>query len=130
MASVQETLHHAFANDQGPFISYGLPFPEACRKHVADERFRAFRVYIICSGSLAKDTSNLKDLQQVLGHKVAGVRIGMKPHTFMSEVLEIVEDARELDADLIVTLGGGSLIDAAKVVAFVRLSTFGILSKS
>ena len=54
----------------------------------------------------------------------------MKPHTFMSEVLEIVEDARELDADLIVTLGGGSLIDAAKVVAFVRLSTFGILSKS
>ena len=121
MSSVTETLRHAFPHDQGPLISYGLPFPEACRKHVQEE-LHAIRVYIICSGSLAKNTSNLKDLQQALGRTVAGVRVGMKPHTFVSEVLEIVEDARAVDADLIVTLGGGSLSDAGKVVAFVSLN--------
>lgn len=116
--ATKEVLHHAFPNQQGPLISYGLPFSEACSKHI-DERFKASKVYIIVSGSLAKNTSHVKDLQHALGRKVAGVRIGMKPHTFMSEVLEIVEDARIADADLILTLGGGSLIDAAKAIAFV-----------
>lgn len=37
----------------------------------------------------------------------------------MSEVLEIIADARRPDADLIVTLGGGNLIDGAKAVATV-----------
>lgn len=53
--------------------------------------------------------------------RVAGVRFGMKPHMIMSEVLEVTADARRPDADLIVTLGGGSLIDGAKAVATVCL---------
>ena len=43
----------------------------------------------------------------------------MKPHTPYSEVLEIVEDVKKTGADCILTLGGGSLIDGAKAVAFV-----------
>ena len=122
-----DSLYHAFPNDQGPLISHNLPFPEACRKYV-DEKFHASKVYVICSGSLAKHTSNLKDLQHALGHKVAGVRIGMKSHTFISEVLEIVQDARMAHADLIITLGGGSLTDAAKVEAFVSCYTIRVFS--
>lgn len=114
----KEVLDHAFPNQQGPLISYGLPFSKACRKHI-DESFKASKVYLIVSASLAKNTSHVEDLQRALGRKVAGVRIGMKPHSFMSEVLEIIEDARIAHADLIVTLGGGSLTDAAKAVAFV-----------
>ena len=114
----EETCHPAFPDAEEPLISYGLPFPETCRKH-NNEKFHASKIYIICSGSLARNTSNLHDLQQALSGKVAGIRIGIKPHTFISEVLQIVEDARKVDADLIITLGGGSLIDAAKAVAFV-----------
>lgn len=114
----EETCHPAFPDAEEPLISYGLPFPETCRKHI-NEKFHASKIYIICSGSLARNTSNLQDLQHALSGKVAGVRIGLKPHTFISEVLQIVEDARKVDADLIITLGGGSLIDAAKAVAFV-----------
>ena len=84
-----------------------------------DENFKASRVYIISSSSLARNTSNLKDLENALGEKVVGVRMGMRPHTFMSEVLEIIHDAQEVDTDLIVTLGGGSLTDGTKIVAFV-----------
>ena len=43
----------------------------------------------------------------------------MRPHVLMSEVLEVIEDVRRVDANVIVTLGGGSLIDGAKAIAFV-----------
>lgn len=38
---------------------------------------------------------------------MAGVRVGMKTHTLVGEVLEVVEEAGRVGADLIVTLGGG-----------------------
>lgn len=109
---------YAFPNNQGPLLSYNCPFQETCRRYI-DEMFKASRIFIICSGSLAKNTSHLEDLQNALFGKLAAVRIGMKPHTLMSEVMEIIRLARSVDADMIVTLGGGSLIDAAKAVAFV-----------
>ena len=52
----------------------------------------------------------------------------MTPHTLWSEILEITRDARRLEVDLIVTLGGGSLTDAAKVVAMVRRVSFLFVS--
>lgn len=48
-----------------------------------------------------------------------GVRVGMKSHTQWSEVVEIVRDARQTEADILVTLGAGSLTDGAKIVALV-----------
>ncbi|KAK9591108.1 hypothetical protein V6Z92_004184 [Aspergillus fumigatus] len=41
----------------------------------------------------------------------------MQSHTLWSEVLEIVHNARRVEADLLLTLGAGSLTDGAKVVA-------------
>lgn len=114
----QEILRSAFAGKDRPLVSQGLPFPEACLKHVSTT-FNASRVYIISSGSLARNTDALERLQRALEGKVVGTRVGMKPHTYFGEVLEIVRDAREARADCIVTLGGGSLADGAKVVALV-----------
>ncbi|KAI0138757.1 putative Fe-containing alcohol dehydrogenase [Hypoxylon sp. NC0597] len=42
----------------------------------------------------------------------------MKPHSLWSEILEIVDDTKKCEADLIVTLGAGSLTDAAKIVSY------------
>lgn len=117
----QETYRPAFSDRPKPHVSYGIPFPEACAKH-AETTFNASRVYIISSASLAKNTDALQRLKKALGSKVAGVRIGMKPHTLFSEILEITAEAREAKADMLVTLGAGSLTDGAKIVAFV--STF------
>ncbi|KAI9701537.1 MAG: hypothetical protein M1836_001593 [Candelina mexicana] len=111
-----ETLRPAFPDRDEPKISFGLPFPEACAKHV-ESTFNASRVYIIASKSLSKTTGALVSLQAALGDKVIGTRIGMKSHTLWSEVVEIIQDARNVDADLLVTLGAGSLSDGAKIVA-------------
>ncbi|KAF7986288.1 hypothetical protein HWV62_35226 [Athelia sp. TMB] len=112
----QEILRSAFASKDRPLVSQGLPFPDACLKHVSTT-FNVSRIYIISSGSLARNTDALERLQRALEGRVVGTRVGMKPHTYFREVLEIVHDAREARADCIVTLGGSSLTDGAKVVA-------------
>lgn len=100
------------------WISYGLPFPEACAKHIANT-FKASKVYIIASGSLSRNTNHVKRLQEKLGQSVVGTRYGMKPHTLWSELVEVTNEAKELKADLLITLGAGSLTDAAKIISLV-----------
>ncbi|KAL4805199.1 alcohol dehydrogenase [Aspergillus unguis] len=115
-----ETFRPAFVDRPRPLLSYGIPFPEAVSRHVVDT-FHAERVYVICSGTLAKNTDSLDRIAETLKKvkvEIVGKRIGMKSHTLWSEVLEIVADARACSADLILTLGGGTLTDGAKVVAF------------
>src|SRR2546429_8044895 len=118
MEAQQEVCEQAFHDYPKPLISYGLPFPEICRKHI-DTTFKTSRVYIIASGSLSRNTSVLKELEEALDDKVAGGRMGMSPHTLINECLGVMEGGRRVDADLIVTLGGGSLTDASKIIAYV-----------
>jgi alcohol dehydrogenase class IV len=115
--AVGETFRPAFEDRKVPYISYGLPFPEACSKHV-EETLEAFRVYIIASKSLSANTDALKQLEDALGSNVVGTRIGMRPHTPWSDILSIVNEARPLNPDCIITLGAGSLTDGAKIVAW------------
>lgn len=114
-----EIVRPAFTEvPNGPHLSYNLPFDKACVKHV-DETFGAKHVYILGSGSLSRNTGYVQQLRQALGDRVAGAREGMTPHTLWNEVLEVADDCRRLRADLIVTIGGGSLTDAAKIVTLV-----------
>lgn len=121
-----EVYRPAYASGY-PHISYGIPFPQACAKH-ASNTFKASRVYIIASGSLSRNTDHVKQLQDALGDKVAETRYGMKPHTLWSEILEITQAAKDSVADLIVTLGGGSLTDGAKIIATVSILRPGFSS--
>lgn len=114
-----ETYREAFPGSKIPHISYGLPFPEACAKHVQGT-FGASRAYIIASNTLSTNTDALQRLVTALDGKVVGKRIGMTPHTLWSQCLEATQDARRLNVDLIITLGAGSLTDAAKIVSLVH----------
>lgn len=111
------------------YISYGLPFAQACAKHLATT-FVSERVYVLCSRSLAEKTPALEELQKELGPKVAAVRLGMRQHTHWSEVVEIVNECREKKIDAIITLGAGSLTDAAKLITLVSLYCFHRLTKT
>lgn len=117
--SAQETLRQAFPDKPTPLVSYGLPFANACVKHI-NETFKSSRVYLIASASLTKNTSSTSSLQSALGSKLIKTRVGMTPHTLMSEELDIVEECQQLEIDCNVTLGDGSLSDGAKIISFVR----------
>ncbi|KAG0649278.1 Dehydrogenase FUM7 [Hyphodiscus hymeniophilus] len=101
-----------------PHISYGLPYTEACAKHVT-VTFKASRVYIIASGTLSRETDRLERLIAALEEKnvqVVGVKKGMRPHTPWSQIIEIAVEAKALKVDCFVTLGAGSLTDGAKII--------------
>ncbi|KAJ7930676.1 putative Fe-containing alcohol dehydrogenase [Mycena leptocephala] len=89
------------------YVSYGLPFTEACAKH-AEDTFHAKRVLILSSGTLARSSSALADLQAALGPKVALVKTGLRAHTYFNEILTIAEESRVL-----------GLTDAAKMIVLV-----------
>ncbi|KAK6978216.1 Fe-containing alcohol dehydrogenase [Favolaschia claudopus] len=99
-------------------VSYGLPFHEACAKH-AENTFHAAHVLILASATLARTTTAVSDLQAALGEKVVLTKTGLRSHTMFSESLAIAEECRALGVDLIITLGGGSLTDAAKLISLI-----------
>lgn len=111
----QESLRPAYEGEGAPKISYGLRFPETCQRHCRDT-FSSSRAYILCSKTLSEKTDALDRLTSALDGRLAGVRIGIDPHTPVAQVLDIVRDARGLDIDCIITLGAGSLTDAAKLI--------------
>ncbi|KAF4472404.1 alcohol dehydrogenase [Fusarium albosuccineum] len=110
-----ETHYPVYEGRDTPQASHGLRFPEACLKHCR-ETFSSSRVYIICSKSLSQSTDALDRLRSALGELVVGVRIGISPHTPIAQVLEVVNELRDQDVNCLVTLGAGSLTDAAKLV--------------
>ncbi|KAI0454314.1 hypothetical protein F5B21DRAFT_475698 [Xylaria acuta] len=98
-------------------VSYGLPYEQACKKHV-DGFLNARRVYIIASKSLSEQTQCLAKLEATLGDKHAGTWIGVKPHTPYDDLVGIMQDIKAKKADCLVTLGGGSLADGAKLIVY------------
>jgi alcohol dehydrogenase class IV len=118
MAAPGETYQLAFPGKPKPHISTGLSFSAACTHHITNT-YHASKVYVIVSNSISK-TGNFTSLQKALGDKIVGVRKGIKPHTPWDDILEIVKDIQQKGADVIVTLGAGSLTDGAKVIAWVR----------
>jgi maleylacetate reductase len=76
----------------------------------------AERVFLMVSGTLNRTTDEIDKLRRALGNKCAGTFDKMPPHTPRSAVIAAAEQAREARADLIVTLGGGSITDGAKAV--------------
>ena len=77
----------------------------------------AQRVFLLVSTTLRTTTTEIRDIEAALGDSVACVFDGIKAHGPRSDVLAALEAARAVDADLVITVGGGSVTDAGKVVA-------------
>jgi hypothetical protein len=107
-----------FGSNVNPSVSSNVPFAAECVRH-ATEVLKANKILILASASLARETTALDELKQALGDRYTGVKVGITPHTLWSEVLDITGETKVLEVDLIVTIGGGSLTDAAKIVTLV-----------
>jgi maleylacetate reductase len=80
------------------------------------QRAGAERVFLMVSGTLNRGTDEIARIQAALGNKVAGVFDRMPAHTPRHAVIAATAMARAARADLIVTVGGGSITDGAKAV--------------
>ncbi|WP_349358924.1 iron-containing alcohol dehydrogenase [Stappia sp.] len=95
-------------------VRFGERAPEALRAEA--EICDARRVVVIASTSLAETTHEIADIERALGSRHAATFTGVAPHVPRHDVLAATEVAREARADLIVSVGGGSVTDCAKIV--------------
>jgi maleylacetate reductase len=96
-------------------VIYGRPFTGVIKDEV--ERADAHAVFVLASGTLARETGLVDELRAALGNRFAGLHAKIGSHTPRVDCVAAANAAREAGADLIVTLGGGSVTDAAKIVA-------------
>jgi maleylacetate reductase len=95
-------------------VLFGIPAAQAVAEQAA--RLDAERVFLMVSGTLHRETDEIDKVRDALGNRCAGIFDHMPPHTPRGAVIEAAEQAREAGADLIVTIGGGSITDGAKAV--------------
>ena len=74
-------------------------------------------MFLLVSTTLRQKTNEISDIEDALGDRIATVHDGIAPHGPRTDVLKAIEAARAVDTDLVITVGGGSVTDAGKVIA-------------
>jgi maleylacetate reductase len=95
-------------------VVYGKPAAEALLEEA--ERLDARRVFLIASRTLNTRTGEIEKIRSKLDDRYAGTFDGIPQHTTREVVVQAAAHAREARADLIVAIGGGSVVDAAKII--------------
>ena len=95
-------------------VVFGQPAAQAVAEQV--RRIGAQRVFLMVSGTLNRETDEIEQVRRALGNYCVGTFAAMPPHTPRSAVIAAAQQARDAKADLIVTVGGGSITDGAKAV--------------
>ena len=96
-------------------VAFGTPTAKAVREEA--ERVDAKRVFLLVSGTLDRETDEIDQVRNALGDRYAAFHDKIAAHTPRTDVIDAAAKARQADTDLIVTIGGGSVTDAAKVIA-------------
>jgi alcohol dehydrogenase class IV len=95
-------------------VHYGKPAAQSVAELV--KAHGAERVFLMVSGTLNRETDEVEKVRLALGNKCVGTFDRMPAHSPRSAIIAATTQAREARADLIVTLGGGSITDGAKAV--------------
>jgi maleylacetate reductase len=80
------------------------------------DRLGAARAFLMVSGTLNRQTGEIEKIRKALGSRCVATFDAMPPHTPREAVIAAAGQARAAGADLIVTVGGGSITDGAKAV--------------
>lgn len=83
------------------------------------KRQKAKRAFVICGQTVANRTDLLGRISDGLGDLYAGAFDGMDKDSTWPAVQRAVEAARAADADLLIAVGGGSVIVGTRVVAII-----------
>lgn len=95
-------------------VAYGKPAAETLAEFA--ERTDAARVFLVVSRTMNRETNEIAKIRSALAGRIAGEFDAIPAHSPRSAVVAAANAAREANADLIATIGGGSVTDAAKAV--------------
>jgi maleylacetate reductase len=95
-------------------VVFGRPASEAIVEQL--DRLGAVRAILMVSGTLNRETQEIEKIRTAMGPRCVGTFDKMPAHTPREAVISAANQARAAKADLIVTVGGGSITDGAKAV--------------
>jgi maleylacetate reductase len=95
-------------------VIYGRPAHEAVLELA--KRYKASRIFLLTTRSLGAAAGLAERLASDLGPLCVGVFDAIASHSPRTDVIAGAAAAREAKADLLVALGGGSVIDATKLM--------------
>ena len=79
----------------------------------------AKRAFIVCGRSVSRKTPLIASMAERLGDAFAGVYDEMEKDSPLGPVLAARDAARDAGADLVIAVGGGSVIQATRVVVML-----------
>jgi alcohol dehydrogenase class IV len=107
------------------FRATGYPFRLYSGKDALDrlpdevERNRARRAFIVCGRTVSRKTTVVARMRQLLGERLAGVFDEIDKDTTRSSIVRAVEAARAAQADLVIGVGAGTVIQGARIVTIL-----------
>ncbi len=110
-----EARHQVFHFTGTGRVLHGSGALAALPEEVA--RLGAGRAFVVTGRSVATRTPHLERVTALLGEAFAGAMSAIRQHVPKRGVSQAAEEARAAGADLVIALGGGSPVDAAKGVA-------------
>ena len=106
------------------FKAAGYAWRLHCGRQVIEEslkdqvaRLGAKRAFVVCSPSVNRRTDTVRRIEAALGNRYAGVYDGIEKDSTYASVSAAREAATEAGADLLIAVGGGSVIVATRAVA-------------
>ncbi|OKO81103.1 iron-containing alcohol dehydrogenase family protein [Bradyrhizobium sp. AS23.2] len=87
--------------------------PSEVRRHGAQ------RAFVICGRSVSERTDLIRRIMSLLGNALAGVFDRLGKDTPLDDVLAARDAALEAEADMLIAIGAGSVIQGARVVAIL-----------
>lgn len=99
--------------------------PQAIESNMRDtvDRARARRAFVVCSPSINRRTSLVRRIQSALGDRYTGVFDGIEKDSTYASVVAAKEAAAAAKADLLIAVGGGSVIVSTRAVAIFLAET-------
>lgn len=101
-------------------VVHGRPFTDVVPQLIA--RFGYRRAFIVCSRSLRANSDGIDQLAAELGERCVGITDAVGEHAPIPNVLAAAAQARHAEADVLIGIGGGSVIDFCK---FVQIAISG-----
>jgi maleylacetate reductase len=95
-------------------IIYGRPAADVIAEEA--DRLDAHRVFLVCSRHLADENGPTAVIAKALGTRHAGTYGNAQSHTPKEVVVEAANQARDARADLLISIGGGSVTDTVKIM--------------
>jgi len=106
------------------FRAAGYPWRLYCGRQVieqglkeAADRAGAKRAFVVCSPSVNRRTDTVQRIEATLGTRYAGVYDGIEKDSTYASVCAAKDAAKEAAADMLIAVGGGSVIVATRAVA-------------